>query len=93
MKQILSAILILIALQFSFNASYAETYKDAVGREVVIDHDPVRIVTLAPSLTEIVFYLGLGERVVGVTKFSYYPPEALEKSKVGSYIDLNSYPV
>ena len=50
---------------------------------------PQRIVTLAPSLTEIVFFLGLGERLVGVTQFSSYPPEAEQIPKVGSYVDLN----
>ena len=38
---------------------------------------------------DLLYYLGLGDRVVGVTNYSYYPPEALEKPKVGSYIDLN----
>jgi iron complex transport system substrate-binding protein len=48
-----------------------------------------RIVSLAPSITECLFALGLGERVVGVTNFCDYPPEALAKSKVGGYYDLN----
>lgn len=50
---------------------------------------PKRIVALAPSITEILYYLGLGPQVVGVTQFSYYPPEAASKPKVGSYVDLN----
>jgi len=50
---------------------------------------PRRIVSLAPSITESLFALGLGERVVGVTDFCDYPPEALTKSKVGGYYDLN----
>ncbi len=48
-----------------------------------------RIVSLAPSITESLFALGLGDRVVGVTSFCDYPPEALAKSKVGGYYDLN----
>jgi len=48
-----------------------------------------RIVSLAPSLTEILFALGLGDRVVGVTKHCNYPTEALKKPHVGSYVDLN----
>lgn len=48
-----------------------------------------RIVSLAPSITECLFALGLGDRVVGVTDFCDYPPEALFKSKVGGYYDLN----
>lgn len=46
---------------------------------------PERIVSLTPSMTEILFSLGLGERVVGVTSYCDYPPEALEKPKVGSW--------
>jgi iron complex transport system substrate-binding protein len=65
------------------------TFKDALGRDVVIHESPGRIVSLAPSLTEILYYLGLGERVVGVTNHCNYPPEAALKPKVGSYINLN----
>jgi iron complex transport system substrate-binding protein len=65
------------------------TFKDSLGREVTLKGEPQRIVTLAPSLTEIIYFLGLGNRVVGVTKFSYFPPEAAHKPRVGSYIDLN----
>ncbi len=69
--------------------SQGTTFKDALGREVTLSGEPSRIVSLAPSLTEILYFLGLGQRVVGVTKFSYYPPDAARKPKVGSYIELN----
>ncbi|MFC1867899.1 cobalamin-binding protein [Thermodesulfobacteriota bacterium] len=65
------------------------TFKDSLGREVNLERDPERIVSLAPNITEILYFLGLGDRVVGVTRFSYYPPEANKKPKVGSYINLN----
>jgi iron complex transport system substrate-binding protein len=45
---------------------------------------PKRIVSLAPSTTEILFALGLGDRVVGVTSFCDYPEEAKKKPKIGS---------
>ncbi len=44
-----------------------------------------RIVSLAPSITEILFALGLNERIVGVTEICDYPPEARRKPKVGDY--------
>jgi iron complex transport system substrate-binding protein len=44
---------------------------------------PKRIVSLAPSTTEILFSLGLGERIVGVTSFCDYPEEAKAKPKIG----------
>jgi len=58
---------------------------DDLGRLVAINGTPQRIVSLAPSNTEILFALGLGEKVVGVTDWCDYPSEALEKEKVGSY--------
>jgi len=65
------------------------TYKDALDREVVIHEAPGRIIPLAPSLTEILYHLGLGDKVVGVTNHCNYPPDAAAKPKVGSYINLN----
>ena len=47
------------------------------------DEPPRRIVSLAPSITEILFALGLGDRVVGVTTFCDYPQEAKQKAKIG----------
>jgi iron complex transport system substrate-binding protein len=44
---------------------------------------PDRIVSLAPSTTEILFAMGLGNRIVGVTNFCDYPEEAKKKSKIG----------
>ena len=46
---------------------------------------PQRIVSTAPSLTEMLFALGAGDRIVGVTSFCTYPPEALGKTRIGSY--------
>lgn len=58
---------------------------DDLGRSVNIKEIPQRIISLSPSNTEILFALGLGEKVVGVTEFCNYPPEALDKEKVGGY--------
>jgi iron complex transport system substrate-binding protein len=58
---------------------------DDLGRLVAINGTPQRIISLAPSNTEILFALGLGEKVVGVTMYCDYPPEAQEKEKVGGY--------
>lgn len=48
---------------------------------------PARIVSLAPSVTEILFAIGAGDRVVGVTRFCDYPAEVAELPKVGGFID------
>jgi iron complex transport system substrate-binding protein len=58
---------------------------DDLGRLVAINGTPQRIISLAPSNTEILFALGLGDKVVGVTDYCDYPPEALNKTKVGGY--------
>lgn len=50
---------------------------------------PQRIVSTAPSITELLYALGLGDRVVGVTRFCRYPPEAQSKPKIGDYINPN----
>ncbi|MBY0503332.1 MAG: helical backbone metal receptor [Bryobacteraceae bacterium] len=45
-----------------------------------------RVVSLAPSATEMLYAMGWGDRVVGVTKYCHYPPEARKKTQVGSYL-------
>jgi iron complex transport system substrate-binding protein len=54
-----------------------------LGRRVVVPARAVRIVSLAPSITETVFVLGEGERLAGVTDYCDYPPEAAKKPRVG----------
>ena len=58
---------------------------DDFGRNVTLEKHPQRIVSTAPSNTEILFALGLGERVIGVTEYCDYPEEALEKEKIGGF--------
>jgi iron complex transport system substrate-binding protein len=50
---------------------------------------PQRIVSTAPSVTELLYALGLGDRVVGVTRYCRYPPEAQLKPKIGDYTSPN----
>ena len=62
---------------------------DGLGRNVIITKYPERIVSLAPSNTEILFALGLGDKVVGVTTWCEYPPEAKTREKIGSYASVD----
>ena len=81
---LLALALVVMALPgISLATTYPITLTDDLGREVTIAELPERIISLAPSNTEILFALGLGDRVVGVTDFCDYPPEALAKEKVG----------
>ena len=50
---------------------------------------PTRIVSTAPSITEMLYELELGDRVVGVTTYCHYPPEVRSKPKIGSYLNPN----
>ncbi|MEE9216572.1 MAG: ABC transporter substrate-binding protein [Anaerolineales bacterium] len=57
---------------------------DGRGREVVLSAPAQRVVSLAPSNTEILFAIGAGNQVVGRDEFSDYPPDALNVSSVGN---------
>jgi iron complex transport system substrate-binding protein len=48
-----------------------------------------KIVSLAPSTTEILFALGLGDKVIGVSEFCNWPPQAKEKQKMGGLMNPN----
>jgi len=61
------------------------TVTDQAGRLVTIETMPAKIISLAPSNTEILFALGLGDRVVGVTQFCNYPADAQDKPKIGGF--------
>jgi len=60
-------------------------YTDALGRSYAVKAYPRRIVCLAPAITEILFAIGAGDRVVGVTQYCDYPPEAATRTKVGGF--------
>lgn len=64
-------------------ATWPMTMTDAEGRKVTIPAESRRIISMAPSNTEILFALGLGDRVVGVDTYSDYPAEAAQKPRIG----------
>ena len=69
----------------AFQVSYPLTITDFAGREVTIESEPQRIVSLAPSITETLFYIGAGDKLVGVTKWADFPPAVENITKVGGY--------
>jgi iron complex transport system substrate-binding protein len=60
---------------------------DEAGRTIRIPFSPARIISLAPSLTETIYALGLQDRLVGDTDYCDYPPDAQKKPKVGGAIN------
>ncbi|MBT8508472.1 ABC transporter substrate-binding protein [Methanomicrobiaceae archaeon CYW5] len=65
------------------------TVTDDFGRTVTVQGVPQRIVSLAPSNTEIVYAVGAGDRVVGVTDYCNYPAATADVEKVGGYSSVN----
>jgi len=81
-----STLAVLLAVMLFAAPAAAEIYIDQVGRRVDIPAPPQRIVSLMPSITEIVFDLGAGSRIKGVTQYSNEPPPAAKLPKIGSYV-------
>ncbi len=50
---------------------------------------PKRVISFAPSVTETLFALGLGDRVVGITRYCTYPPQVRNLPQIGGYLDPN----
>lgn len=65
------------------------TYIDQVGNVVTLSGTPEKIVSLAPSITEILFELGIGDRVVGRDDSSDYPAATADIEIVTSFLDLD----
>jgi len=65
--------------------SFPHTITDGLGREVTLDAPPGRVVSLAPKNTELMFAIGAGEKLVGVTTYCNEPPDAMAIEKVGGF--------
>jgi iron complex transport system substrate-binding protein len=64
-------------------------YTDGIGRTVDILEHPARIISLAPSVTEVLYMLGAQDRLIGVTTQCDWPDEAKEKPKIGDLLSPN----
>ena len=66
-----------------------KVFTDAMKRKVTVPRQVNRIVSLAPSITEMLFAIGLESKIAGVTSFCDYPEAAREKPGIGGYYDPN----
>ncbi len=82
-------ILALAVILLFAGSHLAQSYLDQPAVGPSDTSTPQRIISLAPSVTEVLFALGLDDRVVGVTRFCQYPAEAVGKPRVGGYFDPN----
>jgi iron complex transport system substrate-binding protein len=81
--------LVLLVFFLCASPSVAEIITDHTGRSFQRPRKVNRVVSLAPSITEIVFSIGCQDRLVGVTQYSDYPREAENLPSVGSYVYLD----
>jgi len=103
MKKIRKLTIIIFTIMFIFTLTACQSGKvsdpgnekakieitDIKGKKVLLDKIPERIVSLSPTNTEIVFALGAGEKLVGVTSYCDYPEEAKLIDKIGDFENPN----
>lgn len=77
-------------VSFNMTEIFNATPVDDTGYNIS-EGNPQRIVSLAPSNTEILFAIGAGDRVVGVTDYCNYPPEIVEKKEKGELVSIGGY--
>jgi len=71
--------------QNDLHAGFPLTITDSLDRRVTIERKPQRIVSIAPSTTEILFAIGAGDRIIADTTYCDYPPAAEKLPKIGGY--------
>ena len=83
MKKFVGTVLLILLILFALQASRRAPSSQSVSQE------DVRIVSLAPNLTEILFELGVGEQVVGVTKYFSDSSQGQQKEEIGDFFNPN----
>ena len=73
------------------HTEYPIPVTDALGREVTFDEVPERIISAAPGTTEMVYALGLGDKVVGVTDYCDWPTQVVSEKDNGTLASIGGY--
>ena len=84
-----TALVLALVLCLAALPTQARMVTDEMGRKVQVPDQPQRLIGLTPSLTEVFFALGLGDKVVGATTWADYPPAARKLIRVGPYVSPN----
>jgi iron complex transport system substrate-binding protein len=87
MKKSFILFAIFLLINFFPRLSFAQFVTDDIGRKVNIPHNPHRIVSLAPGITETLYALNLGNKIVGVTNYCNWPVQAKQKQQIGGFIN------
>ncbi|MCK4557111.1 MAG: ABC transporter substrate-binding protein [Candidatus Aminicenantes bacterium] len=85
----IGAVLLLVVLNISALIAQEKIIRDDLDFPYDATVPPQRIISLAPNITEILFALDLGGKVVGVTRYCDFPEDAANKEKIGGMIDPN----
>jgi len=80
---------VMLAGVYSQGICFPLTAKDDRGKEIEFKERPRRIVSLVPTQTELLFSLGLGKEVVGVTTYCNYPEAAKHKEEIGGFAEFD----
>lgn len=83
------ALFSVLFLTLSFATDYPLIIQDGLGREVVLEREPMRVVTMLPSQTETFCAVGACDKLVGTDNFSNYPEQVLELPKLGGFGDTD----
>ncbi|HDJ29193.1 MAG TPA: hypothetical protein ENF28_08105, partial [Proteobacteria bacterium] len=83
---ILVTMVVCLGIGLPVYGSYPVRFTDTAGRQVEIDKTPQRVVSLVPTITEMIMRLGAADRVVGITYHSVLPPACAGKNIVGGFL-------
>jgi len=87
-KGTLYILYVFIIFSFTFPVQcFGKTFVDDLGRIISLSPEPKRIVSMAPNITEILYALGLEEKIVGVTDYCNYPLPVTKKEHIGGFIN------
>jgi iron complex transport system substrate-binding protein len=86
MKRILLLVLLAGCSKSSDSPAATRDFIDSRGKTVRIAYPPRRIVSIIPSTTELLFAVGAGDQIAGVTTWCDWPPEATAKPKIGDIV-------